>query len=202
KEKRRTEALLYQMMPRTVADQLKSKKNVDAEYFNSVTIYFSDIVGFTSMSAESTPMQVVDMLNALYSIFDSSIDRYDVYKVETIGDAYMVVSGLPTPTIHHAAEIGMLALELRNCMTDFRIPHLPDQTVHLRIGLHTGAVVAGVVGIKMPRYCLFGDTVNTASRMETTSEADRIHISDNTRQALEMSGGFIIEHRGITTIKV
>ncbi|ELT92823.1 hypothetical protein CAPTEDRAFT_122722 [Capitella teleta] len=200
-EKKRTETLLYQMMPKSVAEQLKTQQSVQAEYFHSVTIFFSDIVGFTLMSARSTPMQVVQMLNGLYSIFDASIDRYDVYKVETIGDAYMVVSGLPNPSERHASEIALLALELRNTVSDYRVPHLPGERIQLRIGLHSGSVVAGVVGLKMPRYCLFGDTVNTSSRMETTSEPNCIHLSESTQVALEAEGGFQIQKRGKISIK-
>ncbi|KAJ8309667.1 hypothetical protein KUTeg_011532 [Tegillarca granosa] len=117
----------------------------------------------------SSPMEVVSLLNDLYSMFDATIDIYDVYKVETIGDAYMVASGLPVPNgIRHAGEIGTMALDLLSQCGTFTIHHMPDVPLRLRIGLHTGPCVAGVVGLTMPRYCLFGDTVNTASRMEST----------------------------------
>ncbi|XP_050412391.1 atrial natriuretic peptide receptor 2 [Patella vulgata] len=202
KEKQRSDALLYQMLPETVAKQLKMNKAVTAEYFDQVTIYFSDIVGFTNLSAQSSPLQVVDLLNKLYQLFDSCIDMYDVYKVETIGDAYMVVSGLPTRNIEkHASEIALLAIELLLGVSDFNIPHLPEETLQLRIGLHSGSVVAGVVGNKMPRYCLFGDTVNVASRMESCGRPNKIHISTSTRDSLERIGGFEIEVRGLIAVK-
>uniref|UniRef100_A0A7M4F7I3 Guanylate cyclase domain-containing protein n=1 Tax=Crocodylus porosus TaxID=8502 RepID=A0A7M4F7I3_CROPO len=117
-------------------------------------------------------MQVVEMLNNLYICFDTRIESYDVYKVETIGDAYMVVSGLPERNDkRHADEIAKMALDLVAAVRQVLIPHMPTGRLQMRVGIHTGPCVAGVVGYKMPRYCLFGDTVNTASRMESTSLA-------------------------------
>uniref|UniRef100_A0A8C7DB17 Guanylate cyclase n=1 Tax=Oncorhynchus kisutch TaxID=8019 RepID=A0A8C7DB17_ONCKI len=172
-EKRKAENLLYQILPHSVAEQLKRGETVQAEAFDSVTIYFSDIVGFTSMSAESTPLQVVTVLNDLYTCFDAIIDNFDVYKVETIGDAYMVVSGLPVRNGNlHAREIAGMSLALLEQVKTFKIRHRPQDQLRLRIGIHTGPVCAGVVGLKMPRYCLFGDTVNTASRMESNGEGE------------------------------
>lgn len=114
---------------------------------------------------------MVDFLNDLYSTFDRIIGFYDVYKVETIGDAYMVVSGLPERNgDDHAREIGLMALAILDAVHSFTIQHKPDYQLKLRIGIHSGPVCAGVVGQKMPHYCLFGDTVNTASRMESTGE--------------------------------
>ncbi|KAJ8974726.1 hypothetical protein NQ317_000392 [Molorchus minor] len=171
-EKKKTDALLHRMLPKSVADALKKGEKVEAESFECVTIYFSDIVGFTELSAVSTPLQVIDLLNDLYTCFDSIISHYDVYKVETIGDAYMVVSGLPIRNgARHAGEIASLALHLLSKIKKFEIKHRQGEVLQLRIGIHSGHVVAGVVGLKMPRYCLFGDTVNTASRMESSGEA-------------------------------
>nr|XP_040578040.1 uncharacterized protein LOC121126774 isoform X2 [Lepeophtheirus salmonis] len=201
-EKRKSDKLLYQMLPPTVAESLQAKKPVTSETFESVTVYFSDIVGFNELAAESTPMQVVTLLNSLYKLFDARIDRYDVYKVETINDSYMVASGLPVRNgDKHAAEIATMALDLLTRSSTFIIPHRQGEKLQLRIGIHTGPVVAGVVGSKMPRYCLFGDTVNTASRMETNGEAMKIHISMETKLLLDTLGRYKTERRGLVEIK-
>ncbi|XP_022248664.1 atrial natriuretic peptide receptor 1-like [Limulus polyphemus] len=201
-EKKKSEELLYQILPRYVADQLRSGHHVQPETFESVTIYFSDIVGFTELSAESSPMEVIDLLNDLYITFDSIIENFDVYKVETIGDAYMVVSGLPIRNgINHAREIARMSLKLRDAIKLFKVRHRPKNVLQLRIGIHSGVCAAGVVGLKMPRYCLFGDTVNTASRMETTGEPMKIHMSPDTRTILKNFGTFSISLRGEVYLK-
>uniref|UniRef100_A0A8D3CZX4 Guanylate cyclase n=1 Tax=Scophthalmus maximus TaxID=52904 RepID=A0A8D3CZX4_SCOMX len=201
-EKRKAEALLYQILPHSVAEQLKRGETVQAEAFDSVTIYFSDIVGFTAISAESTPMEVVTLLNDLYTCFDAIIDNFDVYKVETIGDAYMVVSGLPVRNGKlHGREIARMALALLDAVRTFRIRHRAEQQLRLRIGIHSGPVCAGVVGLKMPRYCLFGDTVNTSSRMESSGEALKIHVSAATRDVLLEFNCFQLELRGDVDVK-
>ncbi|XP_074638228.1 atrial natriuretic peptide receptor 2-like isoform X3 [Acropora palmata] len=201
-EKKRTDELLHSMMPKSVADQLKRGKPVEAESFDEVTLFFSDIVGFTSLSSESTPLQIVTLLNDLYSAFDEIIHAYDVYKVETIGDAYMVVSGLPIRNGHqHAVEIADMALHFLKSVQRFKIRHRPHKKLKLRIGIHSGPVCAGVVGMKMPRYCLFGDTVNTASRMESNGEALKIHISKATKDNLDKIGGYLMQERGSIDIK-
>ncbi|XP_013174643.1 PREDICTED: atrial natriuretic peptide receptor 2-like, partial [Papilio xuthus] len=201
-EKRRSEELLYQVLPRPVAQQLMAGEVVQPESFECVTVYFSDIVGFTELCAASTPMQVVDLLNDLYSTFDRIIGYYDVYKVETIGDAYMVVSGLPKRNGDmHAREICLMALAVVEAVRTFAVRHRPSHRLEVRVGVHSGPVCAGVVGVKMPHYCLFGDTVNTASRMESTGQPLRIHLSESTRALLEQWGTFTVERRGEVELK-
>ncbi|KAL5019919.1 hypothetical protein ScPMuIL_002811 [Solemya velum] len=201
-EKRKAEELLYHILPKSVADKLKNGIISEPEWFDSVSIYFSDIVGFTNLSARSTPMQIVDFLNDLYTCFDAIIGHFDVYKVETIGDAYMVVSGLPVPNgSEHARQIARMSLSLLSNVTSFKVRHEPTTVIKVRIGLHSGSVCAGVVGTKMPRFCLFGDTVNTASRMESNGEAMKIHASQSFKTILETFGSFLIEKRGDIEIK-
>ncbi|XP_047991427.1 uncharacterized protein LOC125230338 [Leguminivora glycinivorella] len=200
-EKQKSDLLLSKMLPMPVLQRLRAQKTVPAEAFDAVTIFFSDIVGFTAISANSTPMEIINMLNMLYRLFDEKITQYNVYKVETIGDAYMAVSGLPQRNGNkHASEIADMSLSLMRSLDGATVPHCPDSALKIRAGVNTGPCVAGVVGTCMPRYCLFGDTINTASRMESTGEAMKIHISDTTKRALDDIGGYEVESRGITEI--
>ncbi|XP_077865373.1 atrial natriuretic peptide receptor 1-like [Saccoglossus kowalevskii] len=201
-EKRKSEELLYSILPNSVAKQLCRGESVEPECYEMVTIYFSDIVGFTSLSAGSNPMQVVDLLNDLYTCFDTIINNFDVYKVETIGDAYMVVSGLPVRNgSRHAREVARMSLALLQAVDNFKIRHRPNEKLKLRIGIHSGPCVSGVVGLKMPRYCLFGDTVNTASRLESNGEPLRIHVSTSTKMILDTFHTFILQLRGEIEMK-
>ncbi|XP_067888872.1 retinal guanylyl cyclase 2 [Heterodontus francisci] len=202
-EKQKTEKLLSQMLPPSVAEALKMGGNVEPEYFDQVTIYFSDIVGFTTISALSEPIQVIDLLNDLYTLFDAVLGNHDVYKVETIGDAYMVASGLPKRNGNkHAAEIANMSLDILSSVGTFKMRHMPDVPIKIRIGIHSGPCVAGVVGLTMPRYCLFGDTINTASRMESTGLPYRIHVNQSTVKILHsLNEGYRIQVRGKTELK-
>ncbi|CAB3227695.1 unnamed protein product [Arctia plantaginis] len=199
-EMKRTDELLYQMIPKQVADRLRNGENpIDTcEMFNTVSILFSDVVTFTEICSRITPMEVVSMLNAMYSIFDTLTERNRVYKVETIGDAYMVVSGAPEKEDNHAEKVCDMALDMVDAITDLKDPSTGSH-LSIRVGVHSGAVVAGIVGLKMPRYCLFGDSVNTASRMESTSEAMRIHISQTTQELLSPS--YMVTERGEIQVK-
>ena len=250
---------------RSVTTELMAGKQVTAESFESVTIYFSDIVGFTKLSSESTPLevmirlsgiqnakgfpfssskkQIVSLLNDLYTCFDSIIEAFDVYKVETIGDAYMVVSGLPTRNGDlHAREICRMALTLLDTVNHFRIRHRPEEQLKIRIGIHSGMrsileeilIVTvssysncrrslcgwsrrlknapvnsllnywreAVIDLVSFRYCLFGDTVNVASRMESNGQPSRIHVSPVTKALLDKFQTFIVQARGQVNLKV
>uniref|UniRef100_A0A0N4ZPS8 Guanylate cyclase n=1 Tax=Parastrongyloides trichosuri TaxID=131310 RepID=A0A0N4ZPS8_PARTI len=202
-EKKKADILLYRMLPRTVADKLKIGQPVQPESFESVTIFFSDVVSFTTLASKCTPLQVVNLLNDLYTTFDAIIDENGVFKVETIGDGYLCVSGLPTRNGNeHAKHIADMSFGFLRSLKTFRIPHMKDGRINIRIGIHTGSVVAGVVGLTMPRYCLFGDSVNIASRMESNSKPGRIQISTETNRYLtEIIGGYNTEPRGEVIVK-
>uniref|UniRef100_A0A8D3C4N3 Guanylate cyclase n=1 Tax=Scophthalmus maximus TaxID=52904 RepID=A0A8D3C4N3_SCOMX len=202
-ERDRADRLNFMLLPGYVVRSLKETGRVEPELFEEVTIYFSDIVGFTTLCHYSTPMEVVDMLNDIYKNFDSILDHHDVYKVETIGDAYMVASGLPKRNGNrHAVDIAHMALDILAFVGTFELQHLPGIPLWIRIGVHSGPCAAGVVGNKMPRYCLFGDTVNTTSRMESTGLPLRIHVSQSTISILQRTDcKFEYEKRGETYLK-
>uniref|UniRef100_A0A8C1NC70 Guanylate cyclase n=1 Tax=Cyprinus carpio TaxID=7962 RepID=A0A8C1NC70_CYPCA len=202
-ERDRADQLNFMLLPGPVVRSLKETGRVEPELYDEVTIYFSDIVCFTTLCHHSTPMEVVDMLNDIYKNFDSILDHHDVYKVETIGDAYMVASGLPRRNGNrHAVDICLMALDILEFMGTYQLRHLPGIPLWIRIGIHSGPCAAGVVGNKMPRYCLFGDTVNTASRMESTGLPLRIHVSESTIKILQRTDcQFECEHRGETYLK-
>ncbi|UMM31890.1 hypothetical protein L5515_005910 [Caenorhabditis briggsae] len=202
-EKKKSDVLLYRMLPKTVADKLKLGQTVEPETFEQVTIFFSDVVQFTTLASKCTPLQVVNLLNDLYTIFDGIIEKHDVYKVETIGDGYLCVSGLPHRNGNeHVRQIALMSLAFLSSLEFFRIPHLPSERINLRIGMNCGSVVAGVVGLTMPRFCLFGDAVNTASRMESNGKPGKIHLSAEANRLLtETVGGFATESRGEVIIK-
>eukprot|EP01135_Chromosphaera_perkinsii_P010925 Nk52_evm9s2284 gene=Nk52_evmTU9s2284 len=207
-EKAKVDQLLSALLPAVIAEQLINNQFVVPETFQEVSIFFSDIVGFTNICGRLQPLEVVDMLNRIYTVFDTITEPYDLYKVETIGDAYMIVSGLPTRNGHlHFNEISAFAIRLMEDLLDFHLVQLPDHKFEIRVGIHSGPVATGVVGTKMPRYCLFGDTVNTASRMESNSLPSRIHISQRTADGLltyhsELcKSKYDLEERGTITVK-
>ncbi|CAJ0602166.1 unnamed protein product [Cylicocyclus nassatus] len=175
----RADKLLSQLLPAYVAKELKFGRPVPPKSFTSATVLFSDIVEFSDMCKNATPLQVVNVLNGVFDGFDQFIARRDAYKVETIGDAYMVVSGVPEENGHrHINEIASIALDIHKFLTEFEIPHQPGKRVVCRLGFHTGPVAAAVVGMNAPRYCLFGDAVNMSSRMGSNGAPGRTQISE------------------------
>ncbi|MGD1906106.1 MAG: adenylate/guanylate cyclase domain-containing protein [Leptolyngbyaceae cyanobacterium] len=196
-EQEKSEKLLLNILPMTIAEQLKAETGAIASRFEAATILFADIVDFTGLSAEMPPSELVQILNKIFSTFDCIADGMGLEKIKTIGDAYMVVGGLPQRRPDHAEAILALAIRMQQEIQNF---HRADGTpFHLRIGINTGPVVAGVIGIKKFSYDLWGDAVNIASRMESHGVADRIHISASTYQHLKDRYPF--EDRGCISIK-
>ena len=196
-EHERSEELLLNVLPRAIARRLKREPGVIAERFTSVTVLFADIVGFTAMSQRRTPEELVAFLNELFSAFDQLAEEHGLEKIKTIGDAYMVVGGLPEPVHDHARRVRDMALAMSDVVSQYARARGVD--LAMRIGVHTGAVVAGVIGKRKFIYDLWGDTVNTASRMESHGAPGRIHISDATRALL--GEAYRIEARGVIEIK-
>lgn len=176
KERARTEELLHAILPKTVAKNLAAGKKTPAERYPSASVLFSDIVGFTRISSSVRPTQVMDMLNELFSRFDALCDKHSVYKVETIGDCFMAVAGLPVPDERHPMMLADFALDMIQAAKEVTSP-VDGSPLRIRVGMHSGSIMAGVVGTTRPRYCLFGDTVNVASRMESTSVPGCIQMS-------------------------
>ncbi|OWA50762.1 Atrial natriuretic peptide receptor 1 [Hypsibius exemplaris] len=201
-ERQRAAGILQEILPKVIAEALSKGHTVLPETYKSTTVYFSSIVGFKEyvMQARS-PLETVTMLNNLYNVCDGVIGSLDVFKVEVVVDSYLVVSGLPVRNgDRHVEQIASMALQLRKEISSLMSSNR-EHAFKLRAGIHSGPCVAGVVGLKMPRYCLFGDTVNTASRMESHGEAGKIHCSDKTKSRLESFDEFVLVERGTMDIK-
>jgi class 3 adenylate cyclase len=181
-EKQRTEELLLNILPAEIAERLKDQEEPIADHCESVSVLFADLVGFTNMSRNMPATDLVSLLNDLFSRFDVLVERHGAEKIKTIGDAYMVAAGLTGGAVDHVATIAALALDMRQAFGEFREQHKLD--LELRIGVHTGAVVAGVIGKRKFTYDLWGDTVNVASRMESEGLPGEIQISEETQQRL------------------
>merc|ERR1712198_275249 len=182
---KKSDDLISQMLPKSIADELaKGKTNEQiCKAYDCVTMLFSDIVTFTVICSKLKPIQVVQLLNNMYTLFDFLCDQNAVYKVETIGDAYLIVAGCPVKAANHALKICDMAFDMMDGIKILKVPGSGDD-IHMRIGVHSGPVVAGVVGLKMPRYCLFGVNVGLTEKFEANSKPDRIHISETTIENL------------------
>ncbi len=194
-----SETLLLNILPAPIAHRLKSGERAIADKFDSVTVLFADIVGFTKLSARTSPEELVQGLNGIFERFDALAHKYDLEKIKTIGDAYMVAGGLPERSTDHCERVALFALEIQAAMQNEELRTREGKGVQLRIGIHTGAAVAGVIGTSKFSYDLWGDTVNTASRMESHGEAGRVHVSEEVFTALQ--GKFAFEERGEMEIK-
>ncbi len=196
-EQQKSENLLLNILPKPIADRLKRESRTIADGFSEVTILFADIVNFTQLSERISPTELVELLNEIFSAFDELTDRHALEKIKTIGDAYMVASGLPEPRSDHAEAIAEMALDMQQEVARFNAKH--GTNLNIRVGINTGPVVAGVIGTKKFIYDLWGDAVNTASRMESHGLPGSIQVTESTYELLR--GKYLFEERGIVQIK-
>jgi adenylate cyclase len=193
KEKQKSDDLLLNILPEEVAEELKEKGFSEARSFNNVSVLFTDFVDFTKAGERMTPQQLVDELHICFRTFDEIMSRHRIEKIKTIGDAYLAVGGLPIADADHAVNTVLAAIEMLEFMSARR-RELGDRTFEVRIGIHSGGLVAGIVGIKKFAYDIWGDTVNTAARMEQNSEAGKINVSESTY--LLIRDRFVCSYRG------
>jgi class 3 adenylate cyclase len=176
KERKKSDELLLNVLPPSIANRLKRGENVIADRHESVSVLFADLVGFTTIASKVEPEKVVEKLNVLFTEFDSICEKHGVEKIKTIGDAYMAVSGLLRKQDNHARVMLEVAREMNECMK--KLARQSGEDLAVRIGIHSGPIVAGVIGKAKFSYDLWGDTVNTASRMESHGVSGRIHVSN------------------------
>ncbi|MCI0393476.1 MAG: response regulator [Chloroflexi bacterium] len=196
-EQARSERLLLNILPAAIAEQLKDNNQVVADLFSDVTVMFADIVNFTPLSTIISAPQLVATLNDIFSTFDNLAEQYGLEKIKTIGDEYMVVGGLPTPRPDHAEAVADMALAIQEIISSFRRDG--DEPFQMRIGIATGPVIAGVIGVKKFAYDLWGDTVNTASRMETHGLPGTIQVPALTYERLQ--DRYLFQPRGPIEVK-
>lgn len=193
----RSDRLLLNVLPRPIAERLKQGRTVIADRFPAATVLFADLVDFTPLSASLEPAALIGLLDAIFSAFDQLADKYGVEKIKTIGDGYLAAAGLPEPRPDHVQAAGQMALEMLSALRPINAAH--GAQLSLRIGLHTGPVVAGVIGLKKFSYDLWGDTVNLASRMESLGVPGKIHVTDPIVAAL--GDAYAFESRGPIAVK-
>jgi adenylate cyclase len=194
----RSEGLLLNLMPMSIASRLKNNPNeIIADHFDEVTILFADIVDFTPRASQSPPREVVRYLNRVFSEFDRLAEKHRLEKIKTIGDAYMVAGGMPDPQVGRAADVAKMALEILDVTRKLSAELHEDLAV--RVGIHIGPAVAGVIGTRKLFYDVWGDTVNTASRMESHGSAGRIQVTEDTKRAL--GEAFRFERRGTVEVR-
>ncbi|XP_055346111.1 atrial natriuretic peptide receptor 2-like [Paramacrobiotus metropolitanus] len=196
-EKTKCDNVLLQMFPRPILTKLRAGNEIAPEVYESVTISFCSIIGYETLLVKETLGKFIEFLDRVYSGFDAALQSFDAHKMETVGTSYMLVSGLPNRNgVRHCEEIC-------NCVLKFRLLFhglCAYKYIHLRCGINSGSIAAGIVGHKCPRYCLFGDTVNLASRMDSTGLADRIQLSEASTQ-LTQSTKLTVTCRGTILVK-
>ncbi|MBK6732179.1 MAG: tetratricopeptide repeat protein [Bacteroidetes bacterium] len=203
KEKKRSDTLLLNILPEKTAEELKQTGTAEAKQFEQVSVLFTDFKDFTILSEKLTPTQIVKEMHTCFSAFDAIIEKYNIEKIKTIGDSYMAAVGLPTP-VENSAEIAVTAaIEIQAYIThrESELSETVFSKFEMRCGIHTGSVVAGIVGTKKFQYDIWGDTVNTASRMESNGEVGKVNISQSTYNLIKDNPDFIFESRGIINAK-
>jgi len=198
-ERERSERLLLNVLPREIAERLKAGETTIADRYSDVSVLFSDLVGFTELSARLSPSELVKLLDELFTQFDSLAEARGLEKIKTIGDSYLVVAGLPLPRADHAEAIADMALEMTETLRRYDLTMHGEAALQMRIGINSGSAIAGVIGRRKFIYDLWGDTVNTASRMESHGMPGRIQITEATHRLL--GSAYISEPRGMVTIK-
>jgi class 3 adenylate cyclase len=197
KEQVKADNLLLNILPEEIATRLKEGEETIADQFENVTVIFTDIVGFTNLASLVSATTIVKLLNVLFSKFDALLDHYNVEKIKTIGDSYMLAAGIPNPSKDHALQAAAFTFAMQNELR--RFVAATGYPISMRVGMHCGPVVAGVIGTKKFVYDLWGDTVNIASRMESHGEAGKIHCSESVFEELHHIYKF--EERGTIDVK-
>ncbi len=195
-EKMRSDLLLLNILPEETAQELKDNGKTKAKYYENVTVMFTDFKGFTEISQQLKPEEIVELIDECFRAFDHIMAVYGIEKIKTIGDAYMAAGGIPTTNETHATDVVNAALEIRDFIVAWGEEKLAAGKPHfqIRIGIHTGPLVAGIVGVKKFQYDIWGDTVNTASRLESGGEVGTINISASTYEVIKDK--YVCEHRG------
>jgi adenylate cyclase len=196
-EREKTEHLLLQILPAPIAERLKQGETIIADGFNDITLLFADIVNFTPLTNQMRPKALVILLNDLFCMFDDLVRQHDLEKIRAIGDEFVVAAGLLKPRPDHAEAVADFALAMLKGLENYNASH--DRSLEMRIGIETGPVIAGVIGTTKFSYDLWGDAINTASRMQSHGLSGRIHLTENTYMRLK--GKYLCEERGVILVK-